>query len=67
VFQLLRSRGRIPDDEMFRAFNMGIGLIVVCAAADRDRAMSLLAQDGESGAVCIGRIVPGVRDVRYLP
>jgi phosphoribosylformylglycinamidine cyclo-ligase len=67
VFQLLRSRGRIPDEEMFRAFNMGIGLIVVCAAADRDRAMSLLAQGGESGAACIGRIVPGDRDVRYLP
>jgi phosphoribosylformylglycinamidine cyclo-ligase len=67
VFQLLRSRGRIPDDEMFRAFNMGIGLIVVCAAADRDRAMSLLAQGGESGTACIGRIVAGDRDVRYLP
>ena len=39
IFELLRSRGRISDDEMFRAFNMGIGLIVVCAAADRDRAM----------------------------
>ena len=67
IFQLLRSRGRIPDDEMFRAFNMGIGLIVVCAAADRDQAMSLLARGGDSGTACIGRIVPGDRDVRYLP
>jgi phosphoribosylformylglycinamidine cyclo-ligase len=67
IFQLLRSRGRIPDDEMFRAFNMGIGLIVVCAARDLDRAMSLLRDGGESGAAVIGRIVPGDRDVRYSP
>jgi len=65
IFELLRSRGRISDDEMFRAFNMGIGLIVVCAAADRERAIGLLAQGGESGAAVIGRIVAGDRDVRY--
>jgi phosphoribosylformylglycinamidine cyclo-ligase len=65
IFQLLRSRGRISDDEMFRAFNMGIGLIVVCAASDVDRAMKLLEMAGESGAAVIGRIVPGTRDVRY--
>ena len=65
IFQLLRSRGRIPDEEMFRAFNMGIGLIVVCAARDLERAMLLFQDGGESGAAVIGRIVPGDRDVRY--
>jgi phosphoribosylformylglycinamidine cyclo-ligase len=67
LFELLRARGRIEDEEMFRAFNMGIGLILVCAAADRERALGLLAEGGEPGAAVIGRIVPGDRDVRYSP
>jgi phosphoribosylformylglycinamidine cyclo-ligase len=65
LFELLRSRGRIEDDEMFRAFNMGIGLILVCAAADRERALALLADGGEAAAAVIGRILPGDCDVRY--
>jgi phosphoribosylformylglycinamidine cyclo-ligase len=67
IFQLLRVKGRIPDDEMFRAFNMGIGLVLVCAAPATDRVMKLLSIAGESGAAVIGAIVPGNRDVRYSP
>ena len=67
LFELLRSRGRIADDEMFRAFNMGIGLILVCTAADQQRVLGLLAERGESAATVIGRIALGDRDVRYAP
>ena len=35
LFQLLQERGGIATDEMFRAFNMGVGLVLVCAAARR--------------------------------
>ncbi len=35
IFTLLRSRGDIGIAEMFRAFNMGIGLIVVCGRGRR--------------------------------
>jgi phosphoribosylformylglycinamidine cyclo-ligase len=66
IFQLLRSKGRIADDEMFRAFNMGIGLIVVCAEAHCDEAMRRLAEAGERDAAIIGRIAAGDRDVRYI-
>src|ERR1041384_3585777 len=34
IFRVIRQRGSIATDEMFRAFNMGIGLIVACAARD---------------------------------
>jgi hypothetical protein len=44
---------------------MGIGLIVVSAGADTQRVLRELADQGESGAVVLGRIVPGDRDVRY--
>jgi phosphoribosylformylglycinamidine cyclo-ligase len=64
IFTLLRSRGGIEIAEMFRTFNMGIGLIMVCAAANREQVLRHLADAGEP-AMVIGRIVPGAREVRY--
>jgi phosphoribosylformylglycinamidine cyclo-ligase len=66
LFKLLQRTGEIPEDEMFRAFNMGIGLIVVCANADAVRVRESLERAGESGAGLIGRVVAGDRRVRYL-
>ena len=66
IFTLLQERGRIATDEMFRAFNMGIGLIVVCTAADADRVLAALAAAGEPQARRIGAIVPGKRTVTYV-
>ena len=33
IFRWLQRAGRVGDDEMFRAFNMGVGLILVSAAS----------------------------------
>jgi phosphoribosylformylglycinamidine cyclo-ligase len=65
VFNLLQAQGGIARDEMFRAFNMGIGLIVVCAAADADRVSGLLEASGERNSPRIGTIVAGHRSVSY--
>lgn len=64
LFVALQSKGGISDEEMFRAFNMGIGLIIVCAAADQKQLTSLLAAQGEN-PIALGRIVSGDSDVRY--
>jgi phosphoribosylformylglycinamidine cyclo-ligase len=56
VFRWLQRAGRIADDEMFRAFNMGVGLIVVCGPDDAGEAVGLLAAAGES-AWRLGRVV----------
>jgi phosphoribosylformylglycinamidine cyclo-ligase len=66
VFELIREHGHVATDEMFKAFNMGIGLVVVCAETNRKRVFDLLRTAGEPGAATIGRIVTGHRDVRYL-
>jgi len=34
IFNLVRKRGNIADDEMFRTFNMGLGMILVMDAKD---------------------------------
>jgi phosphoribosylformylglycinamidine cyclo-ligase len=64
IFAYLQQRGRIATDEMFRAFNMGIGLIVVCAEADAQPVLDDLGRAG-CASTLIGRVVPGARDVTY--
>jgi phosphoribosylformylglycinamidine cyclo-ligase len=66
LFQLLQERGQIPRDEMFRAFNMGIGLVLVCAPAETERVINTLARNGEPRAVRIGFVVSGSREVIYV-
>ena len=65
LFRWLQAAGGVPDDDMLRTFNMGIGLIVVCAARDEARLLSLLRSAGEPAALRIGEIVPGRPGVAY--
>ena len=66
IFRLLQQRGDIADEEMFRAFNMGIGLVIVCASREVERIINTLARLGEPNAVRIGFVVSGDRTVTYL-
>lgn len=65
LFTWLQELGRVGDDEMFRTFNMGIGLILVCAEADADDVLAAVAVAGQSGASVIGRIESGNPGVTY--
>ena len=66
LFEWLRRTGNVPLEDMFRTFNMGIGLIVVCAESDETTAMELLARAGEADAWRIGEIRAGGSGVRYV-
>ena len=66
IFRLLQERGPIARDEMFRAFNMGVGLVIVCAPRDAQRAINMLVMAGEPNAFRVGFVVSGERTVRYL-
>ena len=52
VFGAIQSAGRISDSEMYRVFNMGLGMVAVC---DPDHAAGLLA--GLPDAVDVGQII----------
>jgi phosphoribosylformylglycinamidine cyclo-ligase len=65
VFRWLAHTGRVADDEMLRAFNMGIGLIVACAASDADALLDRLRTVGEPAAAVIGAIRSGDGSVVY--
>jgi phosphoribosylformylglycinamidine cyclo-ligase len=55
LFQWLQREGKVADTEMHRVFNCGIGMVVVVAAADADRAVTVLSDAGET-VHRIGRI-----------
>jgi phosphoribosylformylglycinamidine cyclo-ligase len=65
VFETLRRAGNVADAEMFRAFNMGIGYVVVVPPVATERALRALADAGER-AVRIGEIVGGARGVELV-
>jgi phosphoribosylformylglycinamidine cyclo-ligase len=66
LFRLLQQAGGVTDDEMFRAFNMGIGLIVASDARYANEVIHMLHAAGEKGAAVVGGIVTADRTVTYL-
>jgi phosphoribosylformylglycinamidine cyclo-ligase len=56
IFEWLQRAGGVPQDDMLRTFNMGVGMILVVSAADGDAALAALAAAGEPGATLIGAI-----------
>ena len=64
IFEHLRELGQVPQDEMLRTFNMGLGLIVVVPAEKFPKAKALLNRAEEKFHV-IGRIVKGDRKVNF--
>jgi len=66
LFRFLQEAGSVPDDDMLRTFNMGIGLVLVVAQAWVQDVFGRLRHAGESGAAIIGRVVPGSPSVRYV-
>jgi phosphoribosylformylglycinamidine cyclo-ligase len=66
IFRVIQDRGAIGRDEMYRTFNMGVGLIVICSARDAEVVIDTVARAGDEGARRIGSIVPGQSSVRYF-
>jgi len=63
LFVFIADKGNIVRDEMLRAFNMGVGLVIVCA---QDDARFVLDSTADAGAFRLGTVVAGDRDVRYV-
>lgn len=62
IFQMIQSIGRVSDTEMYRTFNMGIGMVLIAAS---DAVPALVQQINESGvtAYVIGELTSGGHDV----
>ena len=66
VFDLIARLGRIPQDEMLRTFNMGLGMLLVVSVRNFQRVAAMLREKKEKFWV-VGRIVHGKPGVDYKP
>lgn len=64
VFQIIQKAGNIPEPEMYRTFNMGIGMVCIVAPEKEKEFQALLAQKGEK-AHLIGNLEEGPGDVAF--
>jgi phosphoribosylformylglycinamidine cyclo-ligase len=65
VFDLLGRIGDVPESEMYRTFNMGIGMVVIASGDGADSIRRHLDQRSEAH-YDIGRIVEGARSVSIV-
>ena len=61
IFKVMQQMGNIEEKEMFRTFNMGIGMVLVCAAEHAPQIKQSAASMYE-----IGRVVKGDRSVALV-
>ncbi len=64
VFNLIRMRGAVKDEEMLRTFNLGVGMVLVAKPSAADFIQRSL-QDHDLESNLIGEIVPGDRQVEF--
>ena len=60
IFKYLQEKGNVPEEEMYRVFNMGIGMVII---TDADSALKITAQLPE--AQIIGKVVEGKQEVLF--
>jgi phosphoribosylformylglycinamidine cyclo-ligase len=65
VFDLIKREGGVPDGEMFRTFNMGIGFVLVAGQDEGMKIMRSLKRAGEEAFV-IGSVKRGIKGVEYI-
>ncbi len=66
IFSVLRRLGKLEDNEMYRTFNMGIGLVIVMAEDQVDRARQQLTAFPHTTLYSLGRVTKGDSQVRLM-
>jgi phosphoribosylformylglycinamidine cyclo-ligase len=65
IFPLIQRLGRVEDQEMYRVFNMGIGLILVVPAEEADGVVLSASKEGETAWI-IGEVAAGASSERRV-
>ncbi len=64
IFDLMRHIGSVSDAEMYRSFNMGVGMVVICGASETEVLTQHFAERDQE-CFQIGQLVNGDRTVRF--
>ena len=62
IFEVIQRKGNVKDDEMFKVFNMGIGMVLVARLKEAEEIRAELVKKGEK-ALVIGEVVTGKREI----
>ncbi|MCX6090567.1 MAG: phosphoribosylformylglycinamidine cyclo-ligase [Candidatus Atribacteria bacterium] len=62
IFSIIQQLGNIPDQDMWKTFNMGIGLVLIIGKNDLTSTLHVLSEKGEHPWIC-GEVIPGERKV----
>jgi phosphoribosylaminoimidazole synthetase len=62
LFALIQEASGLPDDELFRTFNMGIGMVMVCHPSEENAVREAINEP----VFTLGRLVSGSRSVRLV-
>lgn len=65
IFRFIRERGSIEDDEMYRTFNMGVGMVLVVDRNRIERVEDYLRTRNEQYYL-VGEVTEGAGEVRYV-
>lgn len=65
IFDLIAKKGNVSERDMFNTFNMGVGMSIVVAAKDADRAIEVLREADEQ-AYLLGEIVTGDEKIELI-
>jgi phosphoribosylformylglycinamidine cyclo-ligase len=64
VFKVMQEIGNVVESEMYRTFNMGVGMVIICAPEDADTVRYHFDSPGQ--CYRIGRVVEGAREVKLI-
>ncbi|MFF4128486.1 phosphoribosylformylglycinamidine cyclo-ligase [Microbispora rosea] len=64
IFEVLGGRGGVPQAEMDKTFNLGVGMCAIVPAAEADKALALLTGRGLPAWV-LGEVVAGEGQARF--
>lgn len=65
VFEFIQARGKVDREEMYRVFNMGIGMVVIVRGRDAEKAIAALRRAGSKPGM-VGWVEKGARQVRLI-
>ncbi|MFN2453208.1 MAG: phosphoribosylformylglycinamidine cyclo-ligase [Pyrinomonadaceae bacterium] len=64
VFSVMQEIGNVAEAEMYRTFNMGVGMIVIAATTDVEAIKAHLLENNET-CYEIGRVIEGIGEVTF--
>jgi phosphoribosylformylglycinamidine cyclo-ligase len=65
IFRRIQEKGRIEEKEMFRTFNMGVGMVLIVASRNAHQALALFEKTGQKAWI-IGEVIQGTKEVEFV-